>query len=85
MVHLVVEGEDGTSTLTVTVLCLIESFARQGVDGVARVGAGDLLLASDVSAGLVSATEVVHEDGVGPVGLDGGIAVVHALQCLKTD
>ena len=64
--------------LTVMVLSLIESCAGQSVDGVARVGAGDLLLASNV-AGRVGATDVVHEDGVGPVGLDGGIAIVHAL------
>ena len=49
------------------------------MDGVARVGASHLLQASDVGAGLISAAEVVHEDGVGPVGLDGGIAVVGAL------
>ena len=58
---------------------LVEGVARQRVDGVARVGAGNLLLASNVGAGSISATEVVHEDGVGPVSLDGGIAVVHAL------
>jgi hypothetical protein len=50
------------------------------VDGVARVGAGDLLLASDVGAGRVGTAEVVLEDGVGPVGLDGGIAVVRPLR-----
>ncbi len=64
-------------------LSLIENLAREGVDGVARVGAGDLLLAGNIGAGRVSATEVVHEDGVGPVGLDGGIAVVRTLQ--RTD
>jgi hypothetical protein len=40
------------------------------VDGVARVCSGDLLLASNVGASRVAATEVVLEDGVGPVGLD---------------
>ena len=58
----------------------IEDIARECVDGVARVRAGDLLQASDASAGLVGAAQVVHEDGVRPVGLDGGIAVVHALR-----
>ena len=53
------------------------------MDGVARVGGGHLLQASDVGAGLISAAEVVHEDGVGPVGLDGGIAVVGALSAQK--
>ncbi len=49
------------------------------MDGVARVGAGDLLLAGDVGAGRVGTAEIVLEDGVGPVGLDGGIAVVRPL------
>ena len=59
---------------------LVEDVGGDGVDGVARVSAGDLLLASNVGAGLISTTKVVHEDGVRPVGLDGGIAVVHALR-----
>jgi hypothetical protein len=58
---------------------LVEGFAGEGMDGVARVGAGNLLLASNVRAGFISATKVVHEDGVRPVSLDGGITVVHAL------
>jgi hypothetical protein len=55
------------------------------VDGVADagdgavVGDGDLLGARGGEAGGVTAAEVVHDGGVGPVGLDGGVAVVHAL------
>ncbi len=63
-----------------TRLRLVEGVAREGVDGVARVGSGDLLLAGNIGAGRVGAAEVVLEDGVGPVGLDGGIAVVRTLQ-----
>ena len=63
-----------------TRLRLVEGVAREGVDGVARVGAGDLLLAGNIGASRVGAAEVVLEDGVGPVGLDGGIAVVRTLQ-----
>jgi hypothetical protein len=58
---------------------LVEGLAGEGVDGVARVSAGDLLLASNVGAGRISATKVVHEDRVRPISLDGGITVVHAL------
>jgi hypothetical protein len=39
----------------------------------------DLLGTRGGNAGGISATEVVHEGGVGPVGLDGGVVVVHAL------
>ena len=42
-------------------------------------GGGDLLGARGGNAGGISATEVVHDGGVGPVGLDGGVVVVHAL------
>ena len=40
---------------------------------------GDLLGARGGNAGGIAAAQVVHEDGVGPVGLDGGVVVVHAL------
>ena len=63
---------------------LVEGIARVGVGGVAgarhaRRGRGDLLGTRGGNAGGITATEVVHDDGVGPVGLDGGVAVVHAL------
>ncbi len=64
---------------------LVEGVLAVGVDGVADAGNGavaidrDLLGARGGEAGGVTATKVVHEDGVGPVGLDGGIAVVDAL------
>jgi hypothetical protein len=44
-----------------------------------RVGDGDLLGARGGKAGGVGATQVVGLDGVVPIGLDGGIAVVGAL------
>ena len=47
--------------------------ARRGVDG-------HLLGARGGGAGGVAAAEVVLHNGVGPVGLDGGVAVVGALQ-----
>ncbi len=55
------------------------------MDGVAVAGDGavavngDLLGARGGEAGGVAAAEVVDEDGVVPVGLDGSIAVVGAL------
>jgi hypothetical protein len=63
---------------------LVEGVAGVGVGGVAdarhgRGGRGDLLGARGGDTGGVGATEVVHDDGVGPVGLDGGVVVVHAL------
>ena len=63
---------------------LIEGIAGVGVGGVASArhavrGGDDLLGARGGDAGGISATEVVHDDGVGPVGLDGGVGVVHAL------
>ena len=42
-------------------------------------GGGDLLGARGGDTGGVTAAEVVHDDGVGPEGLDGGVVVVHAL------
>ena len=43
---------------------LIEGVAGEGVDGVARVGAGHLLGAGNVGASSIGAAEVVGEDGV---------------------
>ncbi len=56
------------------------------MDGVADagdgavVGDGDLLGARGGEAGGVATSEVVHDDSVGPVGLDGGVAVVGTLK-----
>ncbi len=64
---------------------LVEGVGAEGVDGVADarnsavVSDGDLLGARGGEAGGVAAAEVVSEGGVGPVGLDGGIAVVGTL------
>jgi hypothetical protein len=65
---------------------LIEGVEAGGVDSVAEAGDGavvcdgDLLGARGGEAGGVAAAEVVHEGGVGPEGLHGGVAVVGALQ-----
>ena len=65
---------------------LVEGVRAVGVDGVADAGDGavavdgDLLGARGGEAGGVAAAEVVDEDGVVPVGLDGGVAVVGALR-----
>ncbi len=64
---------------------LVEGVRAVGVDGVADARDGavaidrDLLGARGGKAGGVAAAEVVDEDGVVPVGLDGGVAVVGAL------
>ncbi len=50
------------------------------MDGVAVAGDGAVVLgARGGEAGGVAAAEVVDEDGVVPVGLDGSIAIVGAL------
>ena len=71
---------------------LVEGVSAGGVDSVAVAGNGavsgdgDLLGARGGEAGGVTAAEVVRLDGVVPVGLDGGIAVVGPLQkCAKID
>lgn len=66
-------------------LCLVEAVSGVGVDSVAdaihgiTVAESDLLGTRGGSAGSITTTEVVHEDGVRPVSLDGSVAVVHAL------
>ena len=66
--------------------CLIERVEAGGVDGVAEardsavVSDGDLLGARGGEAGSVTTTEVVGEGGVGPEGLNGGVAVVGTLR-----
>ena len=59
------------------------------MDGVADAGDGavavdgDLLGTRGGEAGGVAAAKVVDEDGVVPVGLDGGVAIVGALRLIN--